>query len=61
MSGMPSTSDRGAAGTATIDSIHASSTGQAFEYENYYAAHNYHPLPVVIAKGKGVRVWDPEV
>ncbi len=25
-----------------------------------YGAHNYHPLPVVIAKAKGVWVWDVE-
>uniref|UniRef100_A0A7C4XLP4 ornithine aminotransferase n=1 Tax=candidate division WOR-3 bacterium TaxID=2052148 RepID=A0A7C4XLP4_UNCW3 len=25
-----------------------------------YSAHNYHPLPVVIKKGKGVWVWDVE-
>jgi ornithine--oxo-acid transaminase len=25
-----------------------------------FAAHNYAPMPVVIAKGKGVHVWDPE-
>lgn len=25
-----------------------------------YAAHNYAPMPVVIARGKGVHVWDPE-
>lgn len=28
--------------------------------ENRYGAHNYHPLPVVIAKGKGIKVWDAE-
>ena len=28
--------------------------------EDEYGAHNYHPLPVVIAKGKGVHVWDVE-
>lgn len=28
------------------------------ELEEQYGAHNYHPLPVVIAKGKGVHVWD---
>ncbi len=32
----------------------------AIELENKYGAHNYHPLPVVLAKGKGVYVWDPE-
>ncbi|BEI83643.1 hypothetical protein CcaverHIS002_0402470 [Cutaneotrichosporon cavernicola] len=25
-----------------------------------YSAHNYHPLPLVIARGDGARVWDPE-
>jgi len=28
--------------------------------ENKYGAHNYHPLDVVIDKGKGVWVWDVE-
>ncbi|MBZ0265969.1 ornithine--oxo-acid transaminase [bacterium] len=28
--------------------------------EAKYGAHNYHPLPIVIAKGQGVWVWDPE-
>lgn len=28
--------------------------------EDKYGAHNYHPLPVVLEKGKGVRVWDVE-
>ncbi|KAJ3292148.1 ornithine aminotransferase [Rhizoclosmatium sp. JEL0117] len=28
--------------------------------EHEYGAHNYHPLPVVLAKGKGIYVWDPE-
>ena len=26
--------------------------------ENKHGAHNYHPLPVVLAKGEGVFVWD---
>lgn len=30
------------------------------EMENKYGAHNYHPLPVVLAKGKGPFVWDVE-
>ncbi|WP_428235001.1 ornithine--oxo-acid transaminase [Gracilimonas sp.] len=33
---------------------------QAIALENEYGAHNYHPLPVVLSKGKGVHVWDPE-
>lgn len=28
------------------------------EMEERYNAHNYHPLPVVLEKGKGVHVWD---
>ncbi len=28
------------------------------ELEEKYGAHNYHPLPVVLSKGKGVSVWD---
>ena len=28
--------------------------------EDKYGAHNYHPLPVVLAKGDGVFVWDVE-
>jgi ornithine--oxo-acid transaminase len=28
--------------------------------ENQYGAHNYHPLPVVLEKGEGIYVWDPE-
>ncbi len=36
-------------------------TSQDFiNLENNYGAHNYHPLPVVLTKGKGVFVWDVE-
>lgn len=28
--------------------------------EEEYGAHNYHPLPVVLAKGEGALVWDVE-
>jgi len=30
------------------------------ELENQFGAHNYHPLPVVLSRGKGVHVWDVE-
>jgi len=30
------------------------------ELEETYGAHNYHPLPVVVEKAKGVWVWDVE-
>ncbi len=33
---------------------------QAMELEDRYGAHNYHPLPVVLSKGKGAKVWDAE-
>jgi ornithine--oxo-acid transaminase len=32
----------------------------AMELEDRYGAHNYHPLPVVLAKGEGVFLWSPE-
>jgi ornithine--oxo-acid transaminase len=31
---------------------------EAMELENRYGAHNYHPLPVVLERGKGVHVTD---
>ena len=36
----------------------ASRTDYFIDLENKYGAHNYHPLPVVLNKGKGVYVWD---
>lgn len=33
-------------------------TLEFIEREERFGAHNYHPLPVVIAKGQGVHVWD---
>jgi ornithine--oxo-acid transaminase len=33
---------------------------EAMAMEDQYGAHNYHPLPVVLAKGEGVFVWDAE-
>lgn len=33
---------------------------QLMQLEDKYGAHNYHPLPVVLAKGEGVHVWDVE-
>ena len=35
-------------------------SSKAINLENKYGAHNYHPLPVVLSKGKGVYVWDVE-
>jgi ornithine--oxo-acid transaminase len=36
------------------------SSQKAIELEDKYGAHNYHPLPVVLAKGDGVYLWDCE-
>jgi ornithine--oxo-acid transaminase len=33
-------------------------TSNTISLENTYGAHNYHPLPVVLTRGKGVYVWD---
>jgi ornithine--oxo-acid transaminase len=39
--------------------IHASTASEHFiELEEKYGAHNYHPLPVVLNRGKGIYVWD---
>ena len=35
-----------------------SSAEQAIRLEDQYGAHNYHPLPVVLERGRGVFVWD---
>jgi len=32
----------------------------AIALEDRYGAHNYHPIPVVIERGKGIFVWDTE-
>lgn len=36
------------------------SSQELIHLEHQYSAHNYHPLPVVLAKGLGVFVWDVE-
>ena len=43
-----------------MQTIDMSLTQQLIEREEKYNAHNYHPLPVMLAKGKGVYVWDVE-
>lgn len=40
--------------------IEVKTSQMAMELEDKYGAHNYHPLPVVLAKGKGVYMWDVE-
>jgi ornithine--oxo-acid transaminase len=40
--------------------MHQSLSDKAIEIENEFGAHNYHPLPVVLNRGKGVHIWDLE-
>ena len=35
-------------------------TKSYIQMEERFGAHNYHPLPVVLKKGKGIYVWDVE-
>ncbi len=35
-------------------------TASFIEVEEKHGAHNYHPLPVVLSKGQGAKVWDVE-
>ncbi|MCU0451904.1 MAG: ornithine--oxo-acid transaminase [Bernardetiaceae bacterium] len=36
------------------------SSADLIALEDQYGAHNYHPLPVVLARGQGVHLWDVE-
>lgn len=35
-------------------------SSQILDLENKHGAHNYHPIPVVLTRGKGVFMWDVE-
>lgn len=47
-------------GTPDPTKYHCASSTQAIQTEATYAAHNYHPLPIVFARASGPHVWDPE-
>jgi len=47
-------------GNLATDSYHSASSAAAIATEAAYAAHNYHPLPVVFSRAQGCDVWDPE-
>ncbi|KAI0911545.1 pyridoxal phosphate-dependent transferase [Ustulina deusta] len=51
---------RSANGSVNSSKYHSSSTKSAIAAEHKYAAHNYHPLPIVFSRAQGVDVWDPE-
>ncbi len=40
--------------------IETMTSEKLMQLEDKYGAHNYHPLPVVLAKGEGAIVWDVE-
>jgi ornithine--oxo-acid transaminase len=40
--------------------IEVKSSQMAMDLEDKFGAHNYHPLPVVLSRGKGVFMWDVE-
>lgn len=53
-------SANGLNGSVGSSKYHAASTKSAIAAEHKFAAHNYHPLPVVFSRAQGIDVWDPE-
>lgn len=47
-------------GQVALDGHHSATSTAAIASEAAYAAHNYHPLPVVFSRAQGCDVWDPE-
>lgn len=43
---------------AVKETVLSTKSMRLIELEDKYGAHNYHPLPVVLSKAKGVYVWD---
>lgn len=43
-----------------MDTTTALSSQDYINLEDQYGAHNYHPLPVVLKRGRGVHLWDVE-
>ncbi len=39
-------------------SVTSSATAQYIDLESRKSAHNYHPIPKVLSRGKGVHLWD---
>lgn len=48
------------AATKTSELRHGTSSQEVFDREDKFGAHNYHPLPVALARGEGIFVWDVE-
>lgn len=43
-----------------LKSVPGAASQAVFDREDKFGAHNYHPLPVALARAKGVHVWDVE-
>lgn len=39
---------------------HSTNSQAAMDLEEHHGSHNYHPLPVVLAKGEGIYMFSPE-
>ena len=59
-SNVPDKVTNSSATSMSTSRYHTTSTEEALASEHQYAAHNYHPLPVVFARASGTSVWDPE-
>jgi ornithine--oxo-acid transaminase len=46
--------------TASARGTSAAATARLIDLAETWSAHNYHPLPVVLTRGEGVWVYDPE-
>lgn len=42
----------------TLTTTLSSAAQRLIDLEDRHGAHNYHPLPVVLSRGRGVHVWD---
>ena len=58
ISGSSSSSSALAEAAVAAEDDVSSKTAAVIEREDKYGAHNYHPLPVALARGEGVFMWD---
>lgn len=49
---------RTAAAALKSEGVVSTTTSKCIVLEDEFGAHNYHPLPVVLSRGEGTRVWD---
>eukprot|EP00066_Takifugu_rubripes_P000578 XP_003961200.1 PREDICTED: ornithine aminotransferase, mitochondrial [Takifugu rubripes] len=57
---LPSGSRPASTAASKTNTEHPLTPEQIFAREDKHGAHNYHPLPVALEKGKGIYVWDVE-